>query len=64
MDKLDFEIKEEQASSSPDQALLKKKKDELEKLAKESPEAKKWLEGKEIKRVVTIPGRLVNIVAI
>jgi leucyl-tRNA synthetase len=39
-------------------------KEELEKKAKESPEAKKWLEGKQIKRVVTVPGRLVNIVAI
>ena len=39
-------------------------KDELEKAARAAPEAKKWLEGKEIKRIVTIPGRLVNIVAI
>jgi len=39
-------------------------KDELEKIAREAPEAKKWLEGKEIKRIITVPGRLVNIVAI
>ena len=39
-------------------------KDELEKIARESPEARKWIEGKEIKRIVTVPGKLVNIVAI
>ncbi len=39
-------------------------KEELEKKAREAPEARKWLEGKEIKRVVTVLGRLVNIVAI
>ena len=39
-------------------------KDELEKLARESPDAQKWLRGKEVKRIITVPGKLVNIVAI
>ena len=37
-------------------------KSELERLARELPEAKKWLEGKKIGRVIVVPGRLVNIV--
>ena len=45
-------------------AMAGASKEELEKMAREAPEAKKWLEGKEIKRVVTVPDRLVNIVAI
>ena len=36
--------------------------DELLKMAKELPEAKKWLEGKEIKKEIVVPGRLVNLV--
>jgi len=36
--------------------------DEAERLAKEAPELKKWLEGKSIKKVIVVPGRLVNIV--
>lgn len=38
-------------------------KDELEKRAREAPEAKKWLENKQIKRVIVVPDKLVNIVA-
>jgi leucyl-tRNA synthetase len=37
-------------------------KDELEKLALASPNAVKFLDGKEPKRVIVVPGRLVNIV--
>jgi leucyl-tRNA synthetase len=39
-------------------------KEELEKLAKESPEGKKWLEGNTIKKVIVVPNKLVNFVAI
>ena len=34
----------------------------LETTAKTLPEAQKWLQGKEIKRVVVVPGKLINIV--
>ena len=34
----------------------------LEAAARELPEAKKWTDGKEIKRVIVVPGKLVNIV--
>ncbi len=37
-------------------------KESLEKLAKESPEAKKWIEGKSISKVIVVPNKLVNIV--
>ena len=37
-------------------------KDELERLAKAQPEAKKWLENKQVNRVIVVPGKLVNIV--
>ena len=39
-------------------------KDELEQYARESAIAKKHLEGKEIKKVIVVPGKLVNFVAI
>ncbi|MEM6255878.1 MAG: leucine--tRNA ligase [Cyanobacteria bacterium P01_D01_bin.156] len=39
-------------------------KDELEQYARESDIAKKYLEGKEIKKVIVVPGKLVNFVAI
>ena len=39
-------------------------KEELEKTAIEDEKVKEFLEGKEIKKVIGIPGRLVNIVAI
>ena len=39
-------------------------KDELEKEALEDPKIKKLIEGKEIKKIIAVPGRLVNIVAI
>ena len=37
-------------------------KQEMEKLAKENENVKKFIEGKEIVKIITIPGRLVNIV--
>lgn len=37
-------------------------KDELLRLAKELPEARKWLEGNEIKKEIVVLGRLVNLV--
>ncbi|MEM1239669.1 MAG: leucine--tRNA ligase, partial [Cyanobacteria bacterium P01_H01_bin.26] len=39
-------------------------KDELEQYARESDIAKKYLEGKEIKKVIVVPGKLVNFVAL
>ena len=39
-------------------------KDELEKLALEDEHVKELLEGKEVKKVIAIPGRLINIVAV
>ncbi|MEM7794550.1 MAG: leucine--tRNA ligase [Cyanobacteria bacterium P01_C01_bin.118] len=39
-------------------------KDELEQYARDSDIAKKHLEGKEIKKVIVVPGKLVNFVAI
>ena len=38
-------------------------KEELEKIALEDEEVKAFLVGKEVKKVIGIPGRLVNIVA-
>ncbi len=35
---------------------------EVEKLALENPAAAKWLEGKEIRKVIVVPGKIVNIV--
>ena len=37
-------------------------KQEMEKLAKENENVKKFIDGKEIVKIITIPGRLVNIV--
>ncbi len=37
-------------------------KQEMEKLAKENENVKKFIEGKEIVKIITIPGKLVNIV--
>jgi HAD superfamily hydrolase (TIGR01549 family) len=37
-------------------------KEELEKLAKESPEGKKWLEGKSVIKIIVVPNKLINIV--
>lgn len=39
-------------------------KEELEKAALEDDQVKQWIDGKELKKVIAIPGRLVNIVAI
>ncbi|WOV88544.1 leucine--tRNA ligase [Sporosarcina oncorhynchi] len=39
-------------------------KEDLEKVALEDEEVKKWIDGKELKKVIAIPGRLVNIVAV
>ena len=39
-------------------------KDELEQYARDSAIAKKHLEGKEIKKVIVVPGKLVNFVAV
>ncbi|MFA6432420.1 MAG: class I tRNA ligase family protein [Candidatus Paceibacterota bacterium] len=38
-------------------------KEDLEKMARDLPEAKKWLEAKEIRRTIVVPDKLVNIVA-
>jgi leucyl-tRNA synthetase len=38
--------------------------DELEKRAKAIPEALKWIEGKEVKKVIVVPNKLVNIVVV
>ncbi|MCH5230210.1 MAG: leucine--tRNA ligase [Muribaculaceae bacterium] len=37
-------------------------KEEVEKAVLESPEAARWLEGKTIKKVIVVPGRIVNVV--
>ena len=37
-------------------------KEDLEKEALNSDIIKKWLEGKEVVKIITIPGRIVNIV--
>lgn len=37
-------------------------KEEVEKLALENPGAAKWLEGKTIRKVIVVPGKIVNIV--
>ncbi len=39
-------------------------KEELEKRARTLPESAKWLEGKEVKKVIVIPNKLVNIVLV
>lgn len=39
-------------------------KEELEKAALANEEVQKWIAGKELKKVIAIPGRLVNIVAV
>ncbi|MEZ7170615.1 leucine--tRNA ligase [Sporosarcina sp. OR05] len=39
-------------------------KEDLEKVALEDEQVKQWIEGKELKKVIAIPGRLVNIVAV
>ncbi|WP_339251084.1 leucine--tRNA ligase [Sporosarcina sp. FSL W8-0480] len=39
-------------------------KEELEKAALEDDQVKQWIDGKELKKVIAIPGRLVNIVAV
>jgi leucyl-tRNA synthetase len=36
--------------------------EELKKLALERPETMKWIEGKEIKKIIVVKGKLVNIV--
>ncbi|MBC8205974.1 MAG: leucine--tRNA ligase [Kiritimatiellaeota bacterium] len=36
-------------------------KDEIEKIAMENPAVQKWTEGKTIRKVIVVPGRLVNI---
>ncbi|PIC97518.1 leucine--tRNA ligase [Sporosarcina sp. P26b] len=38
-------------------------KEELEQAALENEDVKQWMEGKELKKIIAIPGRLVNIVA-
>ncbi len=44
------------------EAAKEASKDELEKLAVESGIADKFLEGRQPKRIIVVPGRLVNIV--
>jgi leucyl-tRNA synthetase len=41
---------------------IDKPQDELEEEVMELPEVKKWVEGKEIKKVVYVPGKIINIV--
>ncbi len=43
-------------------APLNLPKEELEKLAIENPRIKKWIEDKEIKKIIVVPNKLVNIV--
>ncbi len=38
-------------------------KDELEKIALEDQNIQEWIEGKTVRKVVVVPGKLVNIVA-
>ncbi|GKV64759.1 MULTISPECIES: leucine--tRNA ligase [unclassified Sporosarcina] len=38
-------------------------KEELEQAALENEDVKQWMDGKELKKIIAIPGRLVNIVA-
>ncbi|MDN6160808.1 MAG: class I tRNA ligase family protein, partial [Staphylococcus equorum] len=38
-------------------------KDELEKIALENETIKEWVEGKTIRKIIVVPGKLVNIVA-
>ncbi|WP_077327634.1 leucine--tRNA ligase [Virgibacillus siamensis] len=38
-------------------------KDELEKLALENEKVQEWIEGKTVRKVIVVPGKLVNIVA-
>jgi leucyl-tRNA synthetase len=33
-------------------------------MARQIPEAAKWLEGKEVKKVIVIPNKLVNMVVV
>ncbi|MBX4195517.1 class I tRNA ligase family protein [Candidatus Parcubacteria bacterium] len=37
-------------------------KDELEKLTKDLPEVSKWLENREVKKVIIVPGKIINFV--
>jgi leucyl-tRNA synthetase len=37
-------------------------KEEMENRARTLPESAKWLEGKDVKKVITVPNKLVNIV--
>ena len=37
-------------------------KEEIEKLALSAPEAQKWIEGKTPKKIIVVPGRIVNVV--
>lgn len=39
-------------------------KEDLEKVALEDEQVKQWIDGKELKKVIAIPGRLVNIVVV
>ena len=38
-------------------------KDDIESLALASPDVSSFIEGKEIKKIIVVPGRIVNIVA-
>ena len=37
-------------------------KEEIEKLAKEDEKIIKWLDGKKIKKVIFVPGKIINFV--
>jgi leucyl-tRNA synthetase len=41
---------------------LTKNAEEAEKAVKEDPQSKKWLENKQIKKVIFVPGKIINIV--
>ena len=43
-------------------AIATMHEEELKEHARSVPEAKRWLEGKEIQRMIVVPGKLVNIV--
>jgi len=41
---------------------LTSRADDAEKAVKEDPQSRKWLEGKEIKKIVFVPGKIINFV--
>jgi leucyl-tRNA synthetase len=37
-------------------------REEIERLALESPEAAKWIEGKTIRKIIVVPNKIINVV--